>query len=586
MNLNEATKAQLESITSDAPRIICAAGPGAGKTATLVARIEHLIGGGVPAEKIAVMTFTNAAARELSARLPRQMRNDDPEMREIPLDWGHLGTLHSFALRMLKIHGEALGYGDRLAVVSPESAQDLIESKARQLGCKASMKALMELKGRGRPARTTKMDVPLTVIASYYDDLKTAGIVDYDTILSEFLALLTLPGGENESPRFEIGEEFSHLLVDEIQDSSPIDWKIYEAFPAANKFYVGDGDQSIFGFRGAAVSEMVRRSNDPGYSVIKLEENFRSREEICGAANRLISHNSGRVEKRTTSVKGPGGKVFAAPACSNEGEEIGAVARTIKSIQAGEHGADPRWTMAVIARTNFIADAYRKTLAACGIPVVERTRSDLPRDWALCRGLAELLVFPDNDALAFFYLIARLEKGGATPKAAREMAHAARRIAHAEGRTINQSQLHYGRVTSPIVAMQALAQSEVSRESQMIAAERLRDLPPGSTMMDFALSLAEVREYVKDSDGPGVRCLTIHGAKGSEADVVFFVGLEEEVTPGKRSDVDVEEERRLAFVAATRAREKLYLVHCLSRVTAWKAVVPHTPSRFIKEMMP
>jgi len=182
---------------------------------------------------------------------------------------------------------------------------------------------------------------------------------------------------------------------------------------------------------------MLALARKPGVQLIKLEENFRSRAEICDAANRLIAHNTNRVAKETRSFKGEGGKVYAALPCMNEGEELSAVARTIKRWEADQPGK----SFAVLARTNFIADAYRKGLAAAAIKTVERTTSDLPRDWAYARGLVELLVYPENDVLAFFYLIGMHEKEGDTPKVAREKAHTERKYAHAAGKTINQAKV-------------------------------------------------------------------------------------------------------------------------------------------------
>jgi len=589
MNLEQATPAQREAITTDEADVLVVAGPGAGKTATVVTRIERQISAGVDPRQIGAITFTNAGAGELSRRLPKKPDGE-------PVELGFCGTLHAFALRMLKEHGAPFGYGQRIAIISPESAQDLIESKAKTLGCKRPLKDLMKLKQAGRPARGTRLTVEQTVLTSYFDELRDAGVVDYDVLLTEFRDMLTSDAPEALLAQQAIRQALSYLYVDEVQDSAPIDWEIYLALPIAFKFYVGDPDQAIYSFRGGNVGGMLQHARRPWVKVILLEENFRSRWEICDAANRLIRHNKGRLDKVTKSIKGAGGVVSFMPPAGNEGEEISQVSRHIKKLLGAPEGdnsgpiqgASSPKEIAVLCRTNFIADAFRKTLTAQGVPVLERKVEELPRDWRFARAFIETLVEPENDALAFFYLIALNEKNGDSPKSARERAHQTRRAAAAAAKSINRFDVHLGRVSDPRVALEALAGQKVSREAHAIAVDRYRELPAGATMLDLALSLSEVREYAKDGEGEGVNVLTIHGAKGREFDVVFVVGFEDEAFPGPRAvsagAEAIEEERRLAYVAITRARLGLYLTRAESRVTKWKAIVKRTPSRFIQEI--
>ena len=580
MNAKDYTAAQLAAIETNAPEVLCVAGPGSGKTHTLVARIQRLIAGGTPADRICTMTFTNAGAGELSRRITPEP--DGP--RAVKL--GNLGTLHSFALRMMKEYGEPFGYGEGVAVISPESAADLIQSKAKTLNCKTPMKTLLKIKGAGQAERGLQMSLEEVVICSYFDDLRGAGVVDYDAILSEFLRMLTENTIETEILRGKLRERFDHLLVDEVQDSSPIDWAIYRALPIPNKFFVGDTDQAIFGFRGGSVSETVHYAQMFGVQVIRLEDNFRSRSEICAAANRLIAHNANRIHKDTLSVSGDGGEITAMAPCSNEGEEIGIVAKTIMRALL----SDGKQSFAIISRTNAVADGFRKTLPHAGIPVVERSVSELPRDWSFARSFIELLIRPENDALAFFHLVALYEKRGASPFDARKKAHDKRNRAQAEGRTLNEAEIGLTRVSRPEIALQALAGSGASQEAVAVALDKYHELPAGATVLDLALSLGEVKERISEGTGEGVQCLTIHGAKGREFDIVFLVGFEDESCPGRAAKDDehpelLEEERRLAYVAITRARERVYICHSTSRVTPWGQTTARKPSRFIAEML-
>lgn len=601
MKIEQATPAQRAAITSERPRIIVIAGPGSGKTATTVARIKRLVDSGVAASEIVAVTFTNNAARELEERLaPKPMGDLSKDLAGIlvgaegvarmergPYVLGHCGTLHSFCLKLLRDHGEDIGYGSRLSIISPESASDLLASKATTLGCKLPLKDLLALKAKGRPERGVRLAVPETCVATYFDELKEAGIVDFDVLLTEALALLS-------AVKLDLG--FSHLFVDEVQDSSDVDWAIFEALPLANKFFVGDPDQAIYSFRGGNVNQMLAKvTHGAAVDVIALEENFRSRSEICSAANALIRHNSNRHDKRTVSIKGPGGTVSAwgrppvSVAAANEGEEIGIVSRQIQVSLDGDELNEPQNpvpSIAVLARTNAIAAAYRKTLAACSIPVVAREASYLPKDWPLARALVELLVNPENDVLAFFFLVALYQKKGSNPKDARDAAHAVRKAASSVGHSINRAAIHFPPRAFLGDVTEGLRDHGISFESRMVVADRIKDVGPHGSVLDLALAMASTRENVKEGTNEGVNVLTIHGAKGREFDVVYVVGCEEEVVPGKRRGVDVEEERRLFYVAMTRARETLVLAHCASRVTPWNAIETHTPSRFLGEAVP
>ena len=563
------TASQREAIEADDEIILCSAGPGSGKSSVLVARIERLIADGLAPENIVALSFTNAGSNVLQERLGA-------------VKLGQNSTLHSFALRMLKEHGECLGYGDGIAVISPASTEAMLLSIAENHASKTppSLKKLMEIKGRSKPP-LGRYDVPTGIVAEYYDTLKRAGVVDYDTILSEFRTLLMREEGE------AVWEQFTHLFVDEVQDSSPIDWQIYDLMQCRAKYFVGDSDQAIFAFRGGSVEGMIALAGRPDVRVITLAENFRSVAQVCHAANELIVNNTQRIAKFTLPVSAGVGIVKALLPSGNEGAEIDIVSNRIRGILTTDGEVDdPAPTIAVLGRTNRIVGAFQKGLKGAGIDVAERTTSDLPRDWPLARAYVELLVNPENDTTAFLYVAAREEKMGEEPKAARKTADSYRRFAHANGQTLNRSALHLTRVTQPSVAMQALHSSGVSRESCAMAAERFRDLPPGATMIDFALSLAEVRERTTEA-GDGVRCLTIHGAKGREFDVVFLVGCEDEIMPGKRPDVDIEEERRLCYVAITRARRVVYVTHSTSRESPFPPhePQPRTASRFIREML-
>lgn len=600
----EFTAAQRRAIESESDDILVAAGPGSGKTRTLVGRILRRIENGVNPRKIAVLTFTNAAARELETRLTRidantilclakkgteqgQIVHLGKEIEEFHL--GYCGTLHGFALRMLRDHGEGIGYGPRLAVVSAESAEALLLAKAKELRCKSGADKLTKAKAahvaNTSPRPATRMDEEDTVIAAYRAELWRGGVIDFDFLLRDFLNVTC----SSEQFRADIADRFDEIYVDEVQDSSFTDWCIYQALPVRRKFYVGDPDQGIYSFRGGSVEQMVqhglggRINSLPTAELIELNENFRSRAEICAAANELISHNMHRFNRKIISAKGPGGFVAAAPPAANEGEELAQLAREIRAVQPGQ-------STAVLARTNDIAAKATKTLVAWNIPCLREERGKLPPDFKFARLLVELLANPDNDALARLYLIEDYKRLNSIN--ALESANAQSLAARVAGKSINRHVigLPYGIRAADVPSV--LRERYATKESIMLVAEKLAELWDGADVLDLAAALA-ADPLPKQGPGDGqvprpgenfVEVMTVHAAKGREFDNVFVIGFEDEVIPGRRKDADVEEERRLAFVAATRARNALVFFHATSRVTPWNAIERHTPSRFLAEM--
>lgn len=605
MDLNSATPAQSEAITTDKTNVIVVAGPGSGKSSTVVARIMRRINDvKIPAKEMVVLSFTNAAANELARRLPKIevpkgtviAKPNGAEVNGISysqIELGFIGTLHSFALRMLKEHGAPFGYGQRTAIIAPDSAEDLMASKATTLGCKTPIEKLLKAKAAyGRPPRGIRLSLDQTVIATYLDELREAKVVDYDVLLHEFLEMLTSSEPRALSAQQSLAGIYSDLYVDECQDSSPIQWAIYRALQILNKFYVGDPDQNLYEWNGARVREMIDEAAKPDTLVVKLEENFRSKIEICAAAQRLIVHNGNRVDKETKSVNGVGGIVERLGEFENEGEEVAAVAKKIKRIYDEwdeDMGGSVLPEVAIIARTNAIAFGFRQSLPTLGIKLVEQKKYELPKDWPLARALIEIQIDPENDSLAYFYLVAKGLNSGLSNKDARTGAQKLRVMANAKANTINGEFLKMSPITRPESAIESLRGAGISRESYMIAVEKFRELPPGATLDEFALSLGSLKDYTKEEPGDGVQVLSIHGSKGKEFDMVFFVGMEDQTIPGQaaaKGDDAIEGERRCAYVAMTRARSELYLSSVKSRVSSWKEVLARRASRFFDEIQP
>lgn len=601
MSNEHLTGEQRLAVESDAPRILCVAGPGSGKTTVLAHRIQHLTDLGADRCKMVAITYTNKAAAHIAAKAscfacggkgwyqtagacydPPEQEQCRCEGREL----GFVGTLHGFCLRMLKEHGKAYGYGARTAILDDDAALELLKSKATTIGCKLSDKKLLEIKRGGRPVGKRMNPGELAVVA-YFDELRTAGIVDFDLILSEFLRLL------RTAPAFldAIRAAFEFLLVDEVQDLAILDWSIVDELPMLRKFFVGDPDQAIYGFRGGRQDLMLSYAMRPTTTVRHLQHNFRCGADVCAAANKLIAHNRQRMDKATVAALEHASRVTAFGQTLNEGDEIAQVAGYIKHVLA--HSGDlygklePR-EIAVLSRSGAIADAFREFFVQVGLPVATKPRDEFPPDWGFARSFVELLAQPDNDTLAFFHIVSDEIRRGRTPELARENAHAARLGANHAGGSLNEIYLKFPTDATIGDAIAWLAKLGITAETRMLVGEKLKDLPTGSTIADLALAMATSSPGLElpPADGRGeITCTTIHGAKGREWDVVFLVGMEDELLPGHSKKADVEEERRVAFVGITRARKAVFFSHAATRRASWgyKPLENRTPSRFIGE---
>lgn len=583
MNETGPTAAQREAVESNASRILVIAGPGSGKTRTMIWRMNRLLDEGIEPSNIVAITFTNAAAKEIAERL----RKDAQEKGEVPR-LGYVGTLHGYALRELQRHGSVLGYGSRLTVLDEEQADELLKRVAKDIGCKASWPKLKETRDAWKHGRRPSTAEEIA-IASFYKRMRETDTIDFDTILRDFLALLqnaSTPAGT-----------CSHLFVDEFQDSGAVDVRIYNALFAGNRFFVGDPDQAIYGFRGGDVNGILALARDigethhfeggatvarAGWHTIKLEGNFRCAPAICSAANRLIERNTARIPKRTLSmreadgtqtVKSIAGEVNVwPPAVSDTAEAERVVMRFAAEIA---DGAEPN-ELAILARTNAIAMDAARMCKTLGVPVREKKHARLPADWRRCRLTIDLFSNPNNSTVAEQWL----RESGQREEIAKAALQAVP-ITHVIPKVFAMGE--------PVAKLpQHLARLQISAEAIELVEAKLADMVDPE-FAQLAYALAAELDHVPEI-GRGVTVTTMHAAKGREWGTVAIIGAEEEITPGRRKSDDpsrmIEEERRLFFVAVTRAKDVLLVSSAKHRREPWgnKRLAPASPSRFIAEL--
>lgn len=540
----ELTFEQREAAHTSARNALVIAGAGSGKTRVILARIMHQIEAGHSPASIAAVTFTNAGVNEMRERL---------EARGIRI--GFIGTLHSLMLRIRQSEGKHLPF---MSVLAAEDADALLEETARKLGVRtASIEKLTELRRqwwRVQPELSPRTATPETrVLQAYYRTLFDSRMIDYDGLLWQGLEILRAQHSRVTPP------PFTHFHVDEYQDSAAVDAEIYATLESmgASFFCVGDPDQSIFSFRGGCLDNILAMSRRPDVTTYFLADNYRCKAGIVGVANRLISRNAKRVVKEMRATTGETGSSRCTLSASVL--EHNAVVReeVIASLMTGG-------SVAVLVRTNSVAVELAGFLRDADIPVELVNKSELPKDWLRLKMALTLMSDVTNECTRGRFL-ARYPDMNAIPPT------------NTHSATDAVDNLHRFGVTKAAIAIVA----EWSREN------------PGATLRELVLAMAqEEREFFGNANEGERRAYvgTIHGAKGREWDTVVLAAFEQGAIPRRQAEPDeLEEERRLAYVGVTRARQRLVVVASKTRTFVkgnFKREEERGFSRFVDEMRP
>lgn len=561
MNTN-LTNAQTEAVASDAALTVLIAGPGSGKTKTLIERIIHILSLNlaVPSQMV-VITFTNAAAREIEQRLAK-------EYDGAKIVFYYSGTLHGFMLRLLRQHGNLIGFKSKLAMLDEEQQKTLIDEVVKDMKIKTPMKDIRVAIEKGPEQFIGKkpdglFHVGADLIAfEYYARLIRHGLLDFDAVL-HFGALLVKKMKSNG-----ITLPITHLFWDEFQDSGKSDGEIFEFLDVPKKFVVGDPDQSIYGWRGGSPELLLSMIHRPGVNVIFLRENFRCDSKIAASANALIARNP-NVHCETLSMTGSdGGGVWPMRYDSAEKEhtEIATDIRERPDVNQ----------CAVLVRSRKLVEEYTKILQSFGLPVVRKEYADKPTDWRVCRSLLNLFASPDNDLLAYWWIVQQKDV---------KFANKVKLEALGAFTTINRHYLKLPAVTLENVAA-SLAKSGIGQESIDLVNKAAATLPPEATFAELSFALGDDELHEKEVGGQGVTVSTIHGAKGREWDCVYLPAFEDGIIPKRTKTSTVEEERRIAFVAITRAKHRLCVSYARMRKPQYGGGRPEptTPSPFLDEL--
>jgi DNA helicase-2/ATP-dependent DNA helicase PcrA len=617
------------------------AGAGTGKTAALTARLAHLIATRLawPSQILAV-TFTNKAAREMRERVGRLSGG---ALEGMP--W--LGTFHSVAARMLRSHAELVGLQSNFTILDTDdqlrvlkqliSAANLDEKRwpARQLA------ALID-RWKNRGWTPDQVDAGESeafaagrgaeLYGQSQERLKTLNACDFGDLLLHMLVIFRRHADVLGGYR----ERFKYLLVDEYQDTNQAqyEWLKLLAEPRRNLCCVGDDDQSIYSWRGAEVANILKFEHDfPGAKVIRLEQNYRSTSHILAAADGLIAHNAGRLGKTLWTDAGDGEKVRVIGIWDGP-EEARRVGEEIEAHEAAGKSLDD---VAILVRAQFQTREFEERFIAIGLAyqIIGGFRFYERAEIRDAIAYLRLIISPADD-LAFERVVNQPKRGlgdkaiatihrharaaqqplllaaasilgtdELTPQARRSLGNFVADLARWRstlsllGEGDRSAQSSGGGVPHPELARivleesgyTAMLQADRSAES----AGRLENLAELTRAMEEYDSLQAFLEHVSlvmDNDearqGDRVTIMTIHAAKGLEFDTVYLPGWEEGVFPSQRALDEgglaaLEEERRLAYVAMTRARRKCTILHAANRriYGQWTSSIP---SRFLAEL--
>lgn len=562
---------QLAAVTTDAPRALVLAGAGSGKTRVLTEHIAYLIEEckAAPSEIVAV-TFTRKAAAEMRERLVKRIGNKAYGVT--------MGTMHALALVQLRRFGELIGLRPNdITVYSEWEEGVLLRQVAQEMGVlkgkawKVPKKEIDAAFGSyyATGIEPCEFDKPFDLFRAFMARCRENNALTYGGLLTGFMLLL---------PRVIQYLGWRHVLVDEVQDLDRLQWGLIEAMAAglpATLFAVGDVDQSIYAWRGAAPEYLVENADT--FKVLRLENNYRSGADIVEAANRLIANNTARLPK-TMRAERPAGFIHAL--ANADSARVAKIARLVTEPDGLGDDILPRET-AVLARKHILLQRVAEELDARGVPylyVGQKAALTNTEEFRRFHAFLKLLVNP-FDNFAFLLIKDKLGLEDRDYAAVRAMA-----IQHdrshfqewketfgAEGWTFFDGWKEDSEALGAAIALGAsLWGIPAVNESPIVSfISEWQDRPaaPGrhtvSAYLEW-LSTFDVQDEIPpaDPDGPGVVTLaTIHGSKGLEWPYVILAGCNEGILPSERAvkSGDIEEERRLAYVAITRARDCLTL---------------------------
>lgn len=638
--LNEQQKEAVQHI--DGPLMIIA-GAGSGKTKVLTTRIAHLMHNGVDAFHILALTFTNKAAAEMKERIEKILGNN--EARNL-----YIGTFHSVFARILRAEARHLGYPSNFTIYDTEDSRSVIKTVIRELGLddkeykpaavgsriswakNALIYPDMYAEEPAIQQEDTRAKKPAIaqIYAAYCERCFRNGAMDFDDLLLKMYELL------NNFPDIlhKYQHKFRYVLIDEYQDTNPVQYRIAKLLAAVheNICVVGDDAQSIYSFRGATIENILQfRKDYDDVRLIKLEQNYRSSAHILEVANEVIKRNQGQIQKElwTENISGELIRLVRTMTDNDEGKMV---ADAIQEQKLRYHFSNNDF--AILYRTNAQSRSFEESLRRMGIPckiyggVSFYQRKEVKDLLAYLRvtvnpsdeeslkriinypvrgigktSVEKMVILANESKITLFEVMSRAAEFGFRAGTLQSISNFVTMIRYFQ--SILTSKNAYD------VANQVGKHSELIKE--LFNDKSAEGLDRYNNLQELLNSIKEWTESPSNDDGElgdkslgsylqqialhtdadddnqqsdVVKLMTIHAAKGLEFECVFVGGLEENLFPGMMSintREDLEEERRLFYVAITRAKQKLWLSYANTRYR-YGQLVQNDPSRFLEEI--
>lgn len=627
MALNEMQ--QLAVDTTEGPLLILA-GAGSGKTTVLVNRVEHIISSRLATPwQVLAITFTNKAAGELRERLVSAIGDEANDI------WAY--TFHSCCSRILRRFGERIGYTNHFTIYDTDDSRRVMKQCQKQLGIEDKLinhKSILAEISRAKDSlispdeykQTSQNDFRKSKIAECYEmyqkELKKSDAMDFDDIIFNTVKLLE----ENEDVRDLYQTQFKYVMVDEYQDTNHAQYVLTSllADKYKNICVVGDDDQSIYRFRGATIENILSFENHyKGAKVIRLEENYRSTQNILDGANAVISHNKNRKGKTLFTRSGSGDKIVYKTVMSESEESQYIIDEIIKNVDNGMKYSDH----AILYRMNAQSRNLEVMLTKSGIShriigghrffdrkeikdivsylAVINNPSDnvrlqriinVPKRAIGDTMFANVLEIAAGLGMSAFEVCERADEFQKTSRSASKLMGFTKMIRDfqeciEDGMGLNDLLQEVLEKTKYLDFLHEDIETYDDRvnnikelSSMFIKYEEESEDANVSEFLEDVALISDIDSYNEDEDA--VVLMTLHSAKGLEFPVVFIPGMEEGIFPGNQSmfsEEDLEEERRLAYVGITRAKKKLYLISSQQRML-YGQTSRNMPSRFLREI--
>lgn len=627
--LDTLNEEQIKPVRDTEGAVLVLAGAGSGKTRVLTSRIAYILREGkAELNQILAITFTNKAAGEMRERLDRMLGGNQNSR------W--ICTIHSMCVKILRQFADKAGLKSNFSIYSETERANVIKKVVKDLGFVednlakeakhhiglAKMQGLDPDEYGRKYAREPSMDDIALIYEKYDERLQANNALDFDDLLLRTLRLLRR---DRETADY-LSDKFKYILVDEFQDTNAVQYEIIKLLAAKHKnlFAVGDDDQSIYGWRGAKIENILKFDKDfPQAKVYKLERNYRSTKSILKLANAIIKNNVNRRDKELWTESGDGERPVYYQAEEEAGEALYAAQIISQAVSGGKSYSD----FAVLMRINALTRPYEQEFAKYGIPykvfggfkfferkeikdvlaylrlinnaydneAAERV-INVPRRGIGEKTVAQMYGYANAEGLSLYDAAMDCDKLNLNSGAKEKVRDFANLI---KGFIVSSFDAPVNELVREVISLADLrsvyddgtddGDSKLANLDEFISSvdEYVR-LNPEATLSDYLNQITLATDTDDLESGNFVTLATIHSVKGLEFPVVFICGLEDGIMPSSRAEDDgrsAEEERRLMYVAITRAKERLYLTRSKSRFLYGRRELTQ-PSRFISELAP